>query len=695
MDKFFNPTSVAIIGVSEKPTNMAKNIIANLQEFEYDGIIHAVGQSGGKIAGRRIYRAVSDIPDQVDLAVILTPADTVADIMDECGQKGIRHAIVESAGFREFGDEGRARERRVIDAAAKHGIRFVGPNCIGTMNLHHGLALPFLNLKNVFAKGKVSIISQSGGVAFTFLNVLSSESIGIAKVASIGNKLNVDENDLLEYLINDGETEIIMIYLEGISDGRRLTQIAEKSKKPILVHKANIGRLGQSIAASHTAALSSDDAVVSAALNQAGIARFHDRATLINYLKILPLPKIRGNNLAIISRSGGHAILAADAAEGTGFQLATFKPSFLKEIQSHFRAKVIHLTNPLDLGDLFDYEIYVKIIERTVAENNVDGVVFLHTYFSATEADASRMLIEKTNELSHRYGKPICVCVATDEEEITKLRKTLEQPVFNSPLEIVKALALSRDFNYGIQPRPAEPHIVVDSKVADGIFAKCREESRSPLLHEGLEIFRSYGIPSIESVQAISADEAVAASDKLGYPVALKIVSGVISHKTDFGGVELNLKDARNVREAYDEMIANIRKAAPDAGIGAVAVQPMLRRGWEMIVGAKRDPNFGPAVVVGLGGIFVEVFKDTAMRIAPFSRGEAEKMISELKGYAILMGARGGKAFDTKALVDSILHLSQLVCDYPEISEVDINPFYVLPRGEGGMALDARMVLET
>jgi len=695
MDLFFNPNAVAVIGVSEKPTNMAKNIIANLHEFNFNGIVYAVGPKGGKIYGHRIYRSVADIPDSIDLAIVLTPAETIPDIVEECGQKGIRRVVIESAGFREYGDKGKERETRLIEVAAKYKIRFIGPNCIGTLNLNNGLILPFLRFNDVFTRGKVSIVSQSGGVAFTFLNLLASESIGIGKIASIGNKLDVDENDILEYLLEDEETDVIILYLEGISDGRRLMQLAERTNKPILVHKANIGELGKSIAASHTAALSSDDDIVDAALRQAGIARFFDRATLVNYLKVLPLPKMKQNRLAILSRSGGHAILAADAAEKNGFALAPFRKDFLKEIESHFRANVINLTNPLDLGDLFDYDLYLKIIEKTVQLKDVDGVVFLHAYFSATEAEASRELIEKTNELSHRYNKPIGVCVATDEEEISKLRKELKQPVFTSPIEIIRALAMVRDFNYGIHPRPKAPHIKPDRKALDSIMKKCQAEKRSPLLQEGLDIFKAYDIPVIDSRWVTSEAAAVKAADELGYPVVLKVVSREISHKTDIGGVQLNLKNKTHVKEAYSEMMAAIKEQMPGATTEGVVVQKMLKRGWEMILGAKRDPNFGPAVLVGLGGIFVEVFKDTAMRIIPFCEKEARNMLLELKGYAILKGARGGRLYDIEAIIKSIMHLSQLMNDIPEIEEIDINPFYVLPEGSGGMALDARIILKT
>lgn len=693
MKTFFQPSSVAIVGVSERPDNMARNIVANLQEFSFDGLIYGVGYKGGKLYGRRIYRSVADIPDQVDLAVLLTPADTIPGILEECGQKGIRHVIIESAGFREFGEEGKQREQKVIAIAEKYDIRFLGPNCIGTFNLHRGLVLPFVKFHDVFTRGGVSIVSQSGGVALTFLNLLASESIGVAKIASIGNKLNVDENDVIEYLLQDEETEVLLVYLEGISDGRRLMQLAASSHKPILLYKANTGKLGRAIAASHTAALSSDDAVVDAALRQAGIARFRDRTTLVNYLKVLPLPRIRGRRLAILSRSGGHAILAADAAEENGFELAPFHPDFIREIESHVRANVIRLTNPLDLGDLFDYDLYLKIIERTIQEPDVDGAVFLHTYFSSTEGEASRRLIEKTRELSHTYDKPIGVCVATDEEEISKLRKNLQQPVFTSPLEIIRALALSRDFHCGARAKVEIETVEANRKCVAAILERCKKEKRSPLLQEGLAIFEAYQIPVIPSAWVTSEEEAVAAADRINYPVVMKISSREISHKTDVGGVHLNLKNQGQVREAYAETQQAVKKMQPGATIEGFVVQPMLRRGWEMILGARRDQNFGPVVLAGMGGIFVEVFKDAAMRVVPFSQREAEEMLTELKGYPILMGARSGKRYDTAAIVRGIMLLSALMGDFPDIQEIDINPFYILPEGEGGMALDARIVL--
>jgi len=692
--QFFYPKSVAVIGVSEAPDNMGRNIVANLIEFNYDGIIYEVGYRGGTLFGRRIYRSVSDIPDQIDLAVILTPAKTVPDILKECGEKGIRNVIIESAGFREFGPEGEKIEQNLLEVAGQYEIKFIGPNGIGVINMQNGLALPFTSFKNVFRHGGVSIVSQSGGVGISYLNLLASENLGLAKFVSIGNKLRIDENDMLEYLIEDPDTEIICLYLEGISNGGRLMDIARRSSKPILLHKSNIGKEAMAIALSHTASLSSDDTVVSAALKQAGIARFKSRETLVNYLKILPLPRLKGNKLAIISRSGGHAVIAADACGEAGFTLAQFNTQFIKEIEKHFRAHVIHLTNPLDLGDLFDYQLYIKIVEQTIAQPNVDGVVFLHTYISATEGEASRSLFTELEKISYTNKKPIAICVATDEEELYRLRQKLPQPIFISPSDAIHALALARDFRHGVRPElPSLSKLNVDKEKTFRIINACFHEKRNPLLQEALDVLAAYGIPVIKSVCVNEENEAARKAQEIGYPVAMKIISPNVSHKTDLGGVQLNIRNEDALRHAYGDMISNITRRVPGAAIEGVLVQPMIQGGRELIIGAKKDPNFGHAIMVGLGGVFVEIFRDTALRIVPFDENDTDEMFSELRGYPILKGSRGEKGYDLKLAKDVVARLSRLITDFPIISEVDLNPFRILPEGEGGFCLDARMML--
>lgn len=695
MDKFFNPKSVVVIGVSESPSNMARNIVSNLMEFGFKGIVYQVGRNEGTLYSRKIYTSVLQIEDPIELAVILTPAPTIPELLEECGKKGIHHIIIESAGFREYGEEGKKLEDKIVTISEKYGIRFIGPNCIGTMNLGSGLVVPFLNLKNNFKSGGISVITQSGGIGFSYLTIFQSENLGVSKFASIGNKINVDENDLLEYFVNDPATEIICVYIEGISDGRRLMEIAEKSKKPIILHKSNIGKLASSLAKSHTAALSSDDAVVSAALKQAGIARVDNRETIVNTLKIMPVPKMRGNQLAIISRSGGHAIIAADASELAGFELSPLKRNFLESIEKHLRGNVIKLTNPIDIGDLFDYDMFAEIIEKTIKKPYVDGVVFMHTYISSTEGESTRLLLNKISEYSQKYDKPVGVCIATNEEEFHRLRNDVSYPIFAVPSQVIKTLAYSRDYYLKQVNKEKDEHIRPHRRSAEAvkIINKCVKDKRNLSLLEGMDIFASYEIPVVKGIVVQTEKEAVQSARRMSCRVAMKVVSNEILHKSDFGGVKLNLKSDEQVIEAYREMMKEIKKNAPKAKIEGVLVQPMVKKGWELILGAKQDPNFGPTVLAGLGGIFVEIFKDSAIRVVPFRKGEAHQMLTELKGYSILRGARGDKPYDIAAAEDAIIKLGRLIADFPQIKEIDINPFYIFHEGKGGFALDARIIL--
>jgi acetyltransferase len=695
MQAFFNPRSVAVVGVSDKATNLGRAIVKNLHEFAFDGIVYLVGPRGGVEFGRRIYKSVSDIPDQVDLAVILTPAPTVAAILEECGAKGIRRAVIESAGFGEYSAEGAKLEEEVKTVARKHGMRFIGPNGIGVMNFKNGLATPFTRFQDVFRRGGISIVTQSGGVGISYLNLLASENLGISKFVSVGNKTDVDENDLLAYLLEDPDTDIVCMYLESISDGRRLMEIARGARKPILLHKSAIGNLSRDIASSHTAALASDDAVVDAALRQTGIARFRDSETLLNYLKVLPLPRLQGNRLAVVSRSGGQAVLAADACDLAGFTLAPFPESFVAEVEKHFRASVIKLTNPLDLGDLFDYDVYIKIARETLSQKEVDGLVFLHAYVSKTEGAHSRQLFETLSQLPAEFEKPVVTCVATDAEELSYLKQNFQLPLFTDPLAAVTALSLARDFRHDVETGRAQiPELAVDRYAVRAILEKCRQAQRNPLLLESLDILAAYGIPVIPSELVESEDQAVEVAARLGYPVTLKVVSEQISHKSDIGGVQLNLRSADGVRHAYRDMMTRIQEHAPEAKVQSALVQPMAQPGSELIIGGKQDAQFGPVVLVGMGGIFVEIFAEVSRRIAPISRAESLKMIHELRAAPILTGARGMKPKDIEAGADGVVRLARLLIDFPQIAEIDINPFRVFNQGQGAKALDGRIVLD-
>jgi acetyltransferase len=688
VDQLFNPKSVVVIGVSENPNNLARIIAENLFEFQFNGEIFLIGRREGILLGRGICTSIEDLKEGIDVAVILTPAHTVPGILESCGRKKIRWAIIESGGFSEYSEEGARLERETLRTARKWGIRIVGPNGIGIINIGNGFvaAFPPLNRKAA-RKGKVSLLVQSGGVSLTYLNLLSSANVGISKIVSMGNKIDLNEIDYLKYLIRDPQTEIIGIYLESIQRGRDLLEVARSTSKPIILHKANIGDASREIARLHTAALANDDKIVDMALKQADIVRAKDFRSFINAVKVFSLPPMKGNDLVILSRSGGIAIVAADSAERYGFRLFPMKKSFQDRIHSYFRAKVIQPTNPLDLGDLFDFDLYTKILEQVLKIETVDGIIFQHAAVG-DEMEPSRKLILAAKELSLRYQKPVAFCYLTEEEELAFIKGALDYPIFTEPEDALSALAISREHYYRkrkiLKERP--PSYSADRNRIKQLFKKARNAKRDPLLPEAFEVLKAYGIPVADYRVVRQKEDLKKAMNHVKGPLALKVISPAISHKSDAGGVILNLNDFKKVEEACNKI-----KKLDQASRCGVLIQKMIPDGKEVILGAKRDPSFGPVVLFGLGGIYVEVLKEISLRVAPINRLEAEEMISELKTAALLKGVRGERPLDVKALVENLLRLSQLMLDFPEIEGIDINPVKALEKG--AVAVDARIAL--
>jgi acetyltransferase len=689
VNQLFYPKSVVVIGVSENPDNLARIIVENLFEFQFKGEIILVGRKEGILFGRRICTSINDLHEGIDVAVILTPAPTVPEILESCGRKKIPWAIIESGGFSEYSEEGAQLEKKGLQIAKKWGIRIVGPNGIGVSNIENGFVVPFLNLKREsIRKGKVSILAQSGGVAMTYFNLLSSANIGIGKIVSMGNKLDLNEIDYLKYIVQDPQTEIIGLYLEGLEKGKELMEVARSTFKPIILHKANTGEASRHIAKLHTAALANDDQIVEAALKQADIVRAKDFRSFINAVKILSLPPMKGNNLVVLSRSGGIAIVAADSAENHGFRLFPMAESFQNRIHSFFRAKVIKPTNPLDLGDLFDFDLYTKILEHVLKIKAVDGILFQHGA-SGEEKKHSRRLIHTMKELSFRHQKPVALCYLTDEEELASIKRALDYPIFTEPDDALSALAISREhYRRQFIPKEKPPSYPVDRDQVKHLFQKVKREKRDLLLPEAFEVLRAYGISVADCQVAHQKSDLEKAMEEVGKPVALKVISKDISHKSDVGGVVLNLNDLSEAEEAYEKIKKLSRGKSSN-----VLVQKMIMDGKEVILGAKRDPSFGPVVLFGLGGIYVEILRESSLRVAPINRTEAEEMVSELRGANILKGVRGERPSDIKALVENLLRLSQLMADFPEIEGIDINPVKVLERG--AIAVDARILLKS
>jgi len=683
MQRIFYPNSIVVIGVSERPENLARTIIANLCTFGYKGRLFAVGRKEGSVHGIPIATSLDQVPDGLDLAVILTPAATVPDFMEACGRKGIRRIVIESGGFSEFSQEGRRLEQRLLEIAREWDIRFVGPNCISVINLETGLCLPFGSMSTVTARlGPASVVSQSGGVSLTYVDRLCTAGVGVNKAVSIGNKTDLDETDYLAYLLQDPGTKIVCLYLESIGDGRKLMDLARSSAKPIIVHKVNRGQASRRVALSHTAALADDDRIVSAAFRQVGIFRPEDFRESVAIAQGLTLPPVRGNRLVVISRSGGHAVIAADVAERYGFQLGALPDEFIERVRALFPADVIALTNPIDLGVIFDFELYARIVEECLHMLSPDAVLLINTY-TLDEAEGAHRLARRVEEIARESGRPIAFCVYSQGDEGQVVQQHTSLPIFAEIDDALRGLAASRDWNCWQARRVGA--------TGDAVHAS-REEAQRVLTRPGvltveqaLALCKAYGIPVTPLKVANDPEEAIQAADQLGYPVALKALATQLVHKSDMGGVTLGLVDAAAVRRESAAMLTRIAHPA------RLMVQRMVSDGLEVILGGKRDRSFGPVVMFGLGGTYVEVFNDVSFRVAPLSRTDAEEMIGEVRGKRLLDGVRGKPPMDQESLIKALLSLSCMLVDNPSITEVDINPLLVLEHGAA--AVDARAVV--
>ncbi len=686
METLFYPHDLVIVGVSDSKGNLGRTIAENLDRFMFSGDVYLVGRNRGKIGNNPVYGSILDLPVNPDLAVFLIPASHVAENLEACGKKGIKRVVIESGGFSEFADEGYEVEQQLLSIAEKYGIRFIGPNCISIINLDNGLVLPFMPMDPaVMQKGQVSLISQSGGIVFGGLKLFSCENIGVNKLISIGNKVDLNENDYLNYLIEDDKTGIIGLYIESVSDGRKLMQIAASTNKPIVVLKSNISEASNEIASFHTSALAGNDTVCDAAFAQAGMHRVKSFGEMADLFKIFQLPLMKGSNLAVIGRSGGQIVMAADAASDNNFNLVRFPEELLEHIGEHARARVIRLTNPLDMGDIFDLGFYADVVEAVLAEPGIDGVVLQHLHGRKIETEATMELIKNIERLSLQYNKPVAFCLMTERDEWFLLKTSTDFPLFLEPCCAIKALAASR--------RQAQLN------VAPSLPLKAMKQTRHSKksitvagIKETFELLESKGFNSAGYNFAKTPEKAVEAADLLGYPAALKIASSEIVHKTDEGCVIIDIRDRIGLEKIANEMYDNFASLFRD-NKAEFMVQKMVAGGVEVILGTKRDPEFGPVVLFGLGGIFAEVFQDVAIRVAPVSENEAEKMITQIKGYPLLAGFRGHSPCDLTSLKQLIVSLSHILIDSSEIFNLEINPLIVLNDGKGCISVDARMLI--
>ena len=688
MGDLFYPESIVVVGVSQAEDNLGQNIISNLDHFDYTGMIYAVGPKGGRVMGHTIYPSILDVPEVADLAVILVPARFIPEIITHCGIKGIKLAVIESAGFRERGEDGQRIEKDLLAAAKRFGIRFVGPNCMGLINTQNGLYVQFIALPSAFKKGHVSVMSQSGGIGLSVAERLQQPGLGLCKFVSLGNKLNMDEADLLAQLIKDSDTEIIYCYLEDFKRGGDFADLAFQSGKPVILHKSNANPLTRTIARSHSAALAGDDQIVDAACAYAGIVRVTSIEDAILAIKGFSMPFLQGKNLAILSRSGGHAVVATDMCAEYGYNLPKFHSSLLDETRKHFRAGVINIGNPLDMGDIFDLQIYPQIIERILQQPDIHGIVYIHVSHMLIEKEGTIQLTKRLAELAYQYKKPIAIGIEVPQAFYPALMTESSYPFFMDPVEALKALTFQYQYTLHKQKKRhwvKEIDFPLKDTVKlwiDGIYQK----DRQPLLHESLDLLDRLKIPTAPWRMVSAFAEAREAAKTIGYPVVLKVVAPSALHKSDQGGIAINITDVETLEMRWKDILSRFND------IIGVVVQKMIFASREIILGAKRDPSFGPALLVGLGGIMVEAIQDVRFHLVPVDEDGAFDMIQQLRGAKILGSFRGMHPADQHAVAKYLVTVSQLMYYFPEIRELDVNPLILSDDGNFSMALDARVI---
>ncbi len=692
MEKFFTPDSLVVFGASVTKMNLGQIVLLNNQQIGYTGRLYGVGSQAGDLNGIHVYSKVADIPEIPDVAIFLTPAKTVPALMEECGRKGITHIVIESGGFSEYSHGDHTLEDDVLSVARKYGMKVIGPNCVGTVHFDHKMMMPFAFFKDIPQGGRLSLISQSGGVGGSYLRGVAGYGVKPGKFAATGNKLQLDEADFLEYFISDPKTDVVALYLEGFKRGRTFFDLARGSQKPIIVQKSNRAAESAKIAQSHTTALSGDDAVVDGALAQAAIIRVNDELEFINAIRVVGLPLMKGRRVAVLSRSGGHAVLSADACAKYGFEMSPFPPSYIKKLKTIYNTRVIAHQNPLDLGEIFDYTIFTTILEEALKLDGYDGVLFNHLYSSDFEGAMSRTFLSGVEKLVRQYQKPVALTMISDREEILDVQKTQPYPVFTSPLEAAAALNISATYYERICARDTRgplPDYAMETDAVETLRQRVLAQGRVALTDEALALCAATGLQPVKSM--VIKDENTKNKISVGYPVAVKLLSKDASHKSDIGGVTVNVRNRKQLTQTITAMKNRIGRLPKPPSIDGFLIQEMAQDGIECFVGGRRDPAFGPVIVAGLGGIFVEIFKDTAIRLAPVTPKEAEGMLRDLAAWPLLAGARGHATADAQALIDVICRVSALLCACPAIDEIDLNPVIVHPTGQGVSLVDARI----
>lgn len=689
---FFDSSGVAIIGASKKPNKLSFGVVKNLTLYGFQGAIYPVNPKEDEILGLPCYPDILSVPDPVDLAVIILPASTILPIVQDCLQRGIKAITVISGGFKELGSEGEELERKLVAFVKENDIRMVGPNCVGTMSLHTGLNTTFIS--GVPDTGGIGFLSQSGAVLGGVVDYVKDKGIGFSHFLSLGNEADVTETDMIDYLGDDPHTKVITAYVEQIQDGQKFISVAKKvtRKKPIVLLKAGKTSAGARAVSSHTGSLAGSHAAYQAAFQQSGVVEVQAVNDLFDVSQALALQNLpRGNRVAILTNSGGPAALLSDSLANNGFSIADLSPDTMSELRKVLNPSA-QVANPVDMLGGAEPQEYDRAMQLLIDDPNVDVVVPILVPQALVNPIEVAEVIAGNSE---RTTKTVIACFMGDSLVLQprKLLHSRNVPMVVFPESVGSILGAMKTYADWLNTNVEDPRKFdvankefVQELISLGNENKTLGEASTRML------FQAYDIPVVKGDIAIDAESAAVVAEKIGFPVVMKINSPDILHKSDFGGIRLGLGSRDEVKTAFLEMNAAILKKKPEARLEGVLIEAMAPKGNEVIIGMKRDPGFGPMIMFGFGGIFVELFKDVSFRIAPLTTNDAREMVLSTKAGKLLQGYRGERAKDIDAIVDVILKLSQIAIDFREIEEIEINPLLVLEKGV--LALDGRAILK-
>ncbi len=694
LDKIMKPKSVAVIGASTKPKTIGSEIMQRLRDYKFNGKIYPVNPKGGIIEGFQAYTSIEEVPGEVDLAVIVVNAKFVLDTIDQCHRKGIQGLCIITAGFKETGKEGAELEKQLLEKVREYGMRCVGPNCLGVLNTNPAVTMDATFAESLPVSGDIGFVSQSGALGGGILNILKDLNIGFAQFVSIGNQADINAETMLEYWENDDDVKQILLYMESIQNPANFRKLASRitKKKPILALKSGRSAAGASAASSHTGSLAGADKAAAALLKQSGVIREFSLKNLFANAKAFsncPIPQ--GNRVAIITNSGGPGIMATDAICESGMQMAKITDETKNTLRS-FLPSAASVKNPIDMIASAPIEHYRQTLETVIADENVDMIMVIYLPFlGLKDIDVAQALMEIK---AKNPSKPIVGVFMTTNDFFTKISNMeVNMPFYMYAEEAAEALLrLDEQRQWMSKPQGQMPCYDVDRAKAAEIIKQSITEGRAQLTtRESIDVLDAYGIRVCKSGFATNIDEVVNVGNSIGYPVVMKMTSKTTSHKTDVGGVRVNIQSEEQLRAEYNDLIAKLTEKGLIEGLEGVIIQEMVKGNREMVCGIATDPQYGPMMMFGLGGVFVEVMKDVTFRIAPLTDEDAMDMIKSVKAYKLLEGARGTTPAQMTQIQETLLRLSQLVTDFKFIDELDINPLLISEKTGEGIAVDGRI----